>query len=83
MVDNQIFFADQCKSLPPEEDSTRAASILALALAALLLAGMALGAPDSRKEIQASEILEKIERGEPIEYDGVIVEGDLNLSKLD
>jgi uncharacterized protein YjbI with pentapeptide repeats len=36
-----------------------------------------------RKVIQASEILAKIERGEPVEYDGVIVEGDLDISGLE
>ena len=30
--------------------------------------------------VQASEILAKIERGEPVEYDNVIVDGDLDLS---
>ena len=35
-----------------------------------------------RRVIPASEILEKIERGEPVEYDGVIVEGDLDISGL-
>jgi len=33
--------------------------------------------------ISASEILAKIERGEPVEYDGVVVEGDLDISGLD
>lgn len=32
---------------------------------------------NERKVIQASEILAKIERGEDVEYDGVIIEGDL------
>jgi uncharacterized protein YjbI with pentapeptide repeats len=32
---------------------------------------------DQRPVIQASEILAKIARGEPVEYDGVIIEGDL------
>ncbi len=36
---------------------------------------------DSREEVQASEILAAIERGEPVDYDGVIVEGDLDLSR--
>ncbi len=49
-------------------------------LAALLFVGLAQGAPDSRRIVQASEIMEKIERGEPVHYDGVIVEGDLDLS---
>ena len=56
---------------------------LALTLLAPLLASPAQGAPDSRVVIQASEILAKIENGEPVEYDGVIVEGDLDLSGLD
>jgi len=63
----------------------RPSSILALALLLPLLAGPALGAPDDdpRPIVPASEILAKIERGEPVEYDGVIVEGDLDLSGLD
>ena len=35
---------------------------------------------DQRPLIPASEILAKIERGEDVEYDGVIVEGDLDIS---
>ncbi len=63
----------------------RPTSILALALLVPLLASPALGAPadDSRPTVPASEILAKIERGEPVEYYGVIVEGDLDLSKVD
>lgn len=38
---------------------------------------------DGRRVVQASEILDKIQKGEPVEYDGVIIEGDLDLSKLD
>ncbi len=38
---------------------------------------------NERKVIQASEILAKIERGEDVEYDGVIVEGDLDISGLE
>jgi len=82
-MDNQTFFADQFKNTWQEGDSTRPVSILALVLAALLLAGLAQGAPDSRRVVQASEILATIERGEPVDYDGVIVEGDLDLSGLD
>jgi len=37
---------------------------------------------DQRPVIQASEILAKIERGEDVEYDGVIVEGELELSVI-
>ena len=35
------------------------------------------------KEIPASEILAKIEKGEPVEYDHVKIVGDLDISKLD
>jgi len=38
---------------------------------------------DQRPVIQASEILAKIERGEDVEYDDVIVEGDLDISGLE
>jgi len=38
---------------------------------------------DQRPVIQASEILAKIERGEDVEYDGVIVEGDLDISGVE
>jgi len=51
-------------------------SILASILATLLLAvGVSHGVLDSREVVQASEILAKIEIGEPVEYDNVIVEG--------
>ncbi len=35
-----------------------------------------------RKVIPASEILAKIQNGEPVEYDNVVIDGDLDLSKL-
>ncbi|OPX77348.1 MAG: hypothetical protein A4E48_00078 [Methanosaeta sp. PtaU1.Bin060] len=38
---------------------------------------------DNRPRIPASEILAKIEKGEPVKYDGVVIEGDLDISKLD
>jgi len=44
--------------------------------------GTSEGDSDSRSVVQATEILAAIERGEPIEYDFVIVEGELNLSEL-
>ena len=70
----QNLFTHERLYLRSEVGSTR--SILALILVALLLAvGASEGAPDSREVVQASEILAKIERGEPVEYDGVIVEG--------
>ena len=58
--------------------------ILALALLLPLLAGLALGAPadDPRPIVSASEILAKIERGEPVEYEGVIVVGNLGDRRL-
>ncbi len=68
-----------------EEFATRSipALGLTLALAALLLLmaeDASLGATDdSRRVVQADEILAKIERGENL--DGVIVEGDLDLSE--
>jgi len=33
--------------------------------------------------IQAEEILTKIKRGEPVEYENVVIEGDLNLNKVE
>jgi len=46
-------------------------------------AGASSGASeDSREVVLASEILAAIERGEPVDYDGVIVEGDLDLSGM-
>lgn len=49
------------------------------ALLLLMVAGASDGASeDSREVVQASEILAAIERGEPVDYDGVIVEGDLD-----
>ncbi|MGB5099015.1 MAG: pentapeptide repeat-containing protein [Methanothrix sp.] len=37
---------------------------------------------DYTKTVPASEILAKIEKGEPVEYDHVIIKGDLDLSQL-
>jgi hypothetical protein len=36
----------------------------------------------SRREVPACEILTKIEKGEPVEYDNVIIEGNLDIRKL-
>ncbi len=54
----------------------------------LLLAGMALeaaGAVSSSnipmQVIDAGEILAKVQKGQPVEYDHVIVKGDLDLSR--
>jgi uncharacterized protein YjbI with pentapeptide repeats len=38
---------------------------------------------DPLQVVYASEIIEKISKGEPVEYDHVIVEGDLDFSKSD
>jgi|GEM_PF-4220997 len=40
------------------------------------------GEKEERRVVRAEEILGKIERGEPVEYEDVVVEGDLDLSKL-
>jgi uncharacterized protein YjbI with pentapeptide repeats len=37
---------------------------------------------DGRRVVQASEILEKIQNGQDVEYDNIIVNGDLDLSRL-
>ena len=50
-------------------------------LAVLLM--MVAGAAEPTRVVQAEEILKKIELGQPVEYDNVIVEGDLDLSGLD
>ena len=55
--------------------------ILAGFLAVLLM--MVAGAAEPARVIQAEEILKKIEQGQPVEYDNVVVVGDLNLSGLD
>ncbi len=52
-------------------------------MALLLALGAAEGAADSLQVVQASEILAAIERGESVEYDNMIVEGDLDLSGQD
>lgn len=38
---------------------------------------------EKQREVQASDILDKIKKGEPVEYDHVVVKGSLDLSKLD
>ncbi len=58
-------------------------SILVLVVSVFLfVVGVTHGASESSKVVQASEILAKIERGELVDYKDVIIEGDLNLSKL-
>lgn len=54
-----------------EESSTRPIPALALSALRLLAAGAFSGAAEeSRRVVQASEILAAIDRGEPVEYDG-------------
>jgi hypothetical protein len=38
---------------------------------------------EGMRVVPAQEILDKIERGVPVEYDHVIVEGDLDLGRLE
>lgn len=54
--------------------------ILAGFLAVLLM--MVAGAAEPTRVVQAEEILRKIELEQPVEYDNVVVVGDLNLSGL-
>ncbi len=58
---------------------------LALALIIFLMLLHSAGARDEEgmQVVPAQEILDKIERGEPVEYDHVIVEGDLDLGKIE
>ena len=58
---------------------------LALALIVFLMLLHPAGARDGEgmRVVPAQEILDKIERGEPVEYDHVIVEGDLDLEKVE
>ena len=58
---------------------------LALALILFLMLLHPAGASDEEglRVVPAQEILDKIERGEPVEYDHVIVEGDLDLGKVE
>lgn len=58
---------------------------MALALILFLMLLHPAGAKDGEgmRVVPAQEILDKIERGEPVEYDHVIVEGDLDLRKVD
>jgi uncharacterized protein YjbI with pentapeptide repeats len=55
--------------------------ILAGFLVVLLIVAVP-GAAEPTCVVQAKEILEKIELGQPVQYDNVIVRGDLDLSRL-
>ena len=72
-----------------EEDSTPsfvAPIVLLIVLVFILLPHVVHGAEDSFEEIirevPASEILSKIQDGKSVEYDHIIVKGDLDLSHL-
>ncbi len=59
--------------------------MLMIALLAFIIVLLITGsshASEGYVEIKAEEILNKIEMGEPVEYDHVLVQGDLNLSSL-
>ena len=56
-------------------------ALVLIILLMLLPAGARAG--EGMPVVPAQEILDKIERGEPVEYDHVIVEGDLDLCNLD
>ena len=51
-------------------------------LAAVVCVSEAQNEIDGREVVHASEILKKIEREEPVEYENVIVEGDLDIGEL-
>lgn len=55
---------------------------LTVMLLILILAGITYGAGDS-KTIQAKEVVYKIKLGQPVEYDGCTIIGELNLSRLE
>ncbi|MEI6102980.1 MAG: pentapeptide repeat-containing protein [Methanothrix sp.] len=50
-------------------------------IALLLLVPISQGSDDSLKPILASDILNEIQKGEPVEYDHCIIKGDLSLSQ--
>jgi len=56
---------------------------LALVLILFLMLLHPAGANEEMRVVPAQEILDKIERGEPVEYNHVIVEGDLDLGKIE
>lgn len=55
---------------------------LALALLLLIEAISAVGGSDYREIVQASEILAKIQKGSPVQYDNAIVRGNLDLNQI-
>jgi hypothetical protein len=57
---------------------SKLAILICMVLVVLLMAVQGASMP----EVQASEILTKIQKGEPVEYDHVTIRGDLDLSQL-
>lgn len=56
-------------------------TLLTIAILPVIALAIESGASDNtRNVVQIGEILKKIEAGEPIEYDNIIVEGEFNLS---
>lgn len=60
----------------------RLISVLML-IAVFSFAGIAAAESEDIKVVQASEIIAKIEKDEPVNYSYVTVEGDLNISEID
>ena len=48
----------------------------------LLFTGIASAKSDAFLTVQACEIIAKIEKGEPVNYSHITVQGDLNISKI-
>jgi hypothetical protein len=60
----------------------RALALIFWIFAAILIISAASSESDPRKVVNASEILEKIERGVPVNYTDKIIEGDIDIGDL-
>ena len=60
----------------------RALALFLWIFAVITIISAAQSESDPREVVQAGEILEKIERGEPVNYDHKIIEGDINIGNL-
>jgi hypothetical protein len=60
----------------------RALALILGIFAVITIISAAQSESDPRKVVQASEILEKIERGEPVVYTDNVIEGDINIGDL-
>jgi hypothetical protein len=56
--------------------------LLVLVVLPLAVHGDDVSSKNSFTEVQASEILAKVQNGEPVEYDHIIIKGDINISQL-